>query len=172
MYPILFQIGEISIYSYGVMIALGILVAALALYREAPREGINPDHVLEAIIVAAIAGLVGARLLYVILNFSSYKGRLLEAFFTRFEGLSFYGAFIGGVLGVLLWARWRRVEFFKIADLFAPAWPWLRVRAVAVFKRLLLRRQRCSRALPTRGLLITCSTTRSSSTQLWGSSFS
>jgi len=120
MYPILFQIGEISIYSYGVIIALAILVAALALYREAPREGINPDHVLEAIIVAAIAGLVGARLLYVILNFSSYKGRLLEAFFTRFEGLSFYGAFIGGVLGVLLWARWRRVEFFKIADLFAP----------------------------------------------------
>ena len=115
-----FQIGEVSIYSYGVMISLALLVAALALFREAPREGINPDHVLEAIIVAAIAGLAGARLLYVALNFSSFSGRLLEIFFARFEGLSFYGAFIGGVLGLLLWVRWRKVDFFKMADLFAP----------------------------------------------------
>ena len=120
MHPILFQIGEVSIYSYGVMISLALLVAALALFREAPREGINPDHVLEAIIVAAIAGLAGARLLYVALNFSSFSGRLLEIFFARFEGLSFYGAFIGGVLGLLLWVRWRKVDFFKMADLFAP----------------------------------------------------
>ncbi|MEW5785906.1 MAG: prolipoprotein diacylglyceryl transferase [Bacillota bacterium] len=120
MHPVLFQIGGISIYSYGVMISLAILVAALVLFREAPREGINPDHVLEAIIVAAAAGLLGSRLLYVALNWELFSGRLLSIFFARFEGLSFYGAFFGGALALLIWGRRRKIDFYKMADLLAP----------------------------------------------------
>ena len=120
MFPVLFQIGGISIYSYGVMISLAILVAALALFREAPRDGINPDHVLEAIIVAAITGLIGSRLLYVALNWDLFSDRLLSIFFARYEGLTFYGAFFGGVLGLLVWGWRRKVDFFRMGDLLAP----------------------------------------------------
>lgn len=120
MHPILFQIGGISVYSYGAMISLAILVAALALFREAPREGINPDHVLEAIIVAAASGLIGSRLLYVALNWELFSGRLSTILFARFEGLSFYGAFFGGAIALYFWGRWRKVNFFKMADLLVP----------------------------------------------------
>ena len=76
MHRILFEIGGIQIFSYGAMISLAILVAALALYREAPREGINPDHALEAIIVGAISGLIGSRLLYAALHWEQFSGDL------------------------------------------------------------------------------------------------
>ncbi len=120
MYPELFRIGSLTVHSYGLMIALAILVAALAIYREAPGEGINADYVLEAVIVGAFAGLIGARVLFVALNWGYYNARPFSAFFTQFEGLSFYGGLFGGVVALFLWARWREIGFLKLADLFAP----------------------------------------------------
>jgi len=118
--PILFEIGTITVYSYGVMISLAILVAALAMYYEAPREKIDPEIVLEAIVVGALFGLIGSRLLFVLLNWELFSGRLLTVFFTRFEGLSFYGAFFGGALALFVWSRRRKVNFYKMADFMAP----------------------------------------------------
>lgn len=120
MYRILFTIGGINVYSYGFMISLAILVAAIALFREAPRVNLDPDHVLEAVIAAGAAGLIGSRLLYVALNWDYFSSRPLSILFARFEGLSFYGAFAGGLLALVLWSRWRKVNFLKMADLAAP----------------------------------------------------
>ncbi|HSW35750.1 MAG TPA: prolipoprotein diacylglyceryl transferase [Candidatus Limnocylindrales bacterium] len=120
MYPELFQIGNLTIYSYGVMIALAILVGAVALYREAPREGITPDLILEAILVTSISGLLGSRLLFVALNWELFQGRWLDILFAQFAGLSFHGALFGGVISLYLWTSWRKVNFLKMADLMAP----------------------------------------------------
>ena len=120
MYPELFSIGNLTIHSYGLMIALAVLVAAMAVYREAPRENINPDHVLEAVIVTALAGLIGARLLYMFLNWDYYSGRFISSFFVQFEGLSFYGAFFVGAFALFFWTFYRKINFLKMADLLAP----------------------------------------------------
>lgn len=120
MHRILFQIGNLTVYSYGAMISLAVLVAAIFMSRESAREGIDPDHVLEAIIAAVIGGLLGARILYVLLNWEQFRGRWQDIFFARFEGLTFYGALFGGIFALLLWCRWRKVNFFKLTDLAAP----------------------------------------------------
>lgn len=120
MYPELLRIGDLTVHSYGLMISLAILVSSIMLYREAPREKINPDHVLEAIVVAAFFGLLGSRILYIILNWQYYSGRPLLSFFTQFEGLTFYGALFGGVLALYFWGLKRKIGFLKIADLLAP----------------------------------------------------
>lgn len=120
MYPEIFTIGRLTIHAYGLMIALAIVVAALAIYREAPGEKINPDHVLEAIIVAALSGLLCARILYIALNWQYYSNQPFSAFFTQFEGLSFYGALIGGAIALYLWCLWRKLNFLRMADLLAP----------------------------------------------------
>ena len=120
MYPEIFRIGSLTIHSYGLMIALAILVGAMAIYREAPREKINPDHVLEAVIVAAFFGLLGSRILYIVLNWPDYSGRPLSVYFTQFEGLSFYGAMFGGVIALYIWSVLRKISFLKMADLLAP----------------------------------------------------
>ncbi len=120
MYPELFSIGNLTIHSYGLMIAIGVLVAAVLTYREAPKENLNPDHVLESVVATMVAGLLGARLLYVMLNWDYYRVNLTEIFFAQFEGLSFYGGFLLGVLVLLLWSSWRKTGFLKMADLLAP----------------------------------------------------
>lgn len=120
MYPELFQIGSLTVHSYGLMMALGILISTLALQREAPREGINPDHLLEAVIVAAFFGLIGSRILYILLHWQYYASQPLKLIFTQFEGLTFYGALFGGILALLIWSYWRKISFLKMADLLAP----------------------------------------------------
>ncbi|MDW7738725.1 MAG: prolipoprotein diacylglyceryl transferase [Bacillota bacterium] len=120
MYPEIFRIGNFAIHSYGLMIAIAVLVAAIAIYREAPREGINPDHVLESVIASTIVGLLGSRILYILLNWEFYSGRFFRSFFTQFEGLSFYGAMFGGVIALYFWSAWRKINFLKMADLLAP----------------------------------------------------
>lgn len=120
MYPEIFSIGNLVIHSYGLMIALAVLVAALALYREAPREKMDPDHVLEAVIVAAFSGVLGARILYMLLNWDYYGGQFFSAFFTRFEGLSFYGGFFAGIVALYFWSKWRGIGLLKLFDLLAP----------------------------------------------------
>lgn len=120
MHRILFHIGNLPIYSYGAMISLAVLVAAIFMSLESRREGIEPDHIMEAIIVAAIVGLLGSRILYVLLNWDQFSGRWQDIFFSRFAGLTFYGALFGGIFAILLWCRWRKVNFFKLTDLAAP----------------------------------------------------
>ena len=120
MHRVLFHIGTLPVYSYGAMISLAVLIIAVFMSRESSRAGINPDNTLEAIIFAVIGGLLGSRILYVLLNWEYYRGHWQDIFFARFEGLTFYGAFLGGVLAVILWSRWRKIDFFKFTDLAAP----------------------------------------------------
>jgi len=120
MYPEILSLGNFTVHAYGLMIAMGILASALLLYREAPRERINPDYILEAVIVAGLGGLLGARILYMLLNWSYYSTQPLSAFFTQFEGLSFYGGFFLATILLYFWSRWRQVGFLKLADFMAP----------------------------------------------------
>ncbi len=120
MYPELFTIGNLTVYSYGLMIALGVLISAAALYREAPREDINPDHILEAVIASVFFGLIGARLLYVFLNWSYFRANPGEILFAQFAGLSFFGGLFLGVFILYIWSSWRKIGFLKLADLMAP----------------------------------------------------
>lgn len=120
MHPELFTIGNLTVYSYGLMIALGVLISALALYREAPGEKMNPDHVLEAVLASTFFGLIGARLLYVMLNWDYFSANPGEILFAQFAGLSFYGGLFLGVFVLFIWTRWRRLPFFKLGDLMAP----------------------------------------------------
>ena len=120
MYPEIVRIGNFAVHSYGLMIALAILVSAILLYREAPQEKLDPDHVLEAVIIASFFGLIGSRILYMLLNWDYYSGRFFSSFFSQFEGLSFYGGLFGGVFALLLWSRKRNIGFLKMTDFLAP----------------------------------------------------
>jgi len=120
LYPVLFEIGNITVHSYGLMIALGVIVCTIALYLEAPREYINQDHLVEAVIVSVLAGLVGARLMYVALNWSYFAANPAEILFARFEGLSFFGGLFLGAAVLYLWSSRRKISFLKVTDMLAP----------------------------------------------------
>ena len=72
MYPVLFQIGPVSIYTYGLFVALGFLVGILVAKKEAARLGQSPEQIGDLCFYILIAAIVGSRLFYVAVNFSQF----------------------------------------------------------------------------------------------------
>lgn len=120
MHRILLEISGFSIYSYGVMLSLALLLATLLLCRQALREGISYDHALEVVIALIVGGVVGARVLYIFLEWERYSGEWMSVFYLRGGGLSIFGGFLGGAFALLLWCLWRKIPFLKAADLVSP----------------------------------------------------
>ena len=121
MYPVLLQWGWITIYSYGFMLALGVVLSVVLLLRSAKREGFAEDNILDISIIALIAGVIGSRLLYVFLYewefFRLHPWKILDL---RSQGLVFYGGLILGGFCVLGYIVIKKLSFWKLADLFAP----------------------------------------------------
>lgn len=108
------------IYSFGAFLCLALAAGWMLSMRLAARAGIPRDLVAGGYFATAIAGLVGARLLYVLTNLSDFHS-LEEALAFRSGGLVFYGAVIGGTLGAFGFLRGRGVAFAAFADVAAPA---------------------------------------------------
>ena len=125
MHPIVFKIGELSVYSYGFMLALGVAVSLILVARQARKKGIDEEVVLDLAIISVLAGLIGARLFYVfVYDWDYYRLNLLQILDFRNEGLVWYGALILGLLVALAYIKIKRLPFWEITDLFAPIWLW------------------------------------------------
>jgi len=123
MHPILIEIGGLTIYTYGFFAALGLLTAIWTTSRLARRSGIAPEHIMNICFYGVLAGLAGARLLYVVINPAEFLARPLEILKVWNGGLVFFGAFFGGLAVVLIYARAHQLalgKIFDLAALFAP----------------------------------------------------
>ncbi|MDD5174247.1 MAG: prolipoprotein diacylglyceryl transferase [Candidatus Omnitrophica bacterium] len=120
MHPIIVKIGSIYIYSYGLMVAVGFAVATLLAYRHADDFGISRDKVIDLGIVMLIGGIVGARIVYIALNFQYYMENPLEIINLTRGGLVWYGALISGMIIAAWFLKKNKISFWAAADLFAP----------------------------------------------------
>lgn len=120
MHPILFKFGPLTIYSYGVMVAIGFAVISILIYPRAARFGLNKDRVLDLLIVILIAGLVGARLFYILSNLHYYAANPLEIPNLSKGGLVWYGAFFSALGSALWYMRKHKLFFWDVMDLAAP----------------------------------------------------
>lgn len=116
-----FHLFGLSIPAYGVMMSLGMLLALALLYYTKRFSAFTEDDILTAALYAILVGLVGAKLLYwitelknIIADPSIFKGMLTQ-------GFVFFGSLIGGILGVLLYVRKYKKNFFALSDLFVPS---------------------------------------------------
>jgi phosphatidylglycerol:prolipoprotein diacylglycerol transferase len=120
MLPILFQFGPLTIYSFGVFMALAAVTAAWVVHVELKRNGYNPDLASTMVFAAAIGGLLGARLLFIVEDWSNFLRSPWDYIFTG-AGFTWYGGFLGGVLGVTWVVRKNNIPWLKAADIAAPA---------------------------------------------------
>ena len=117
-----FTIGGISIQWYGLIIALGLTLAALYCFPRMKRFGIDPDSSLDAVIGGILAGIVGARLYYVIPNFELFKGEsfketLISIFNIRNGGLAIYGGIIGALVVGIIVCKIKKVKILPMLDI-------------------------------------------------------
>ena len=119
MLPELFRIGPISLHSFGFMMAVGFLVASYLIRREFQRIGESGDLAYELVISAAVGGIVGAKVYYLIKHWSFVVEDPLGMVFSG-AGLVWYGGLIGGVAAVIWWLHYRRKSVGKIGNIVAP----------------------------------------------------
>ncbi|MFH1691603.1 MAG: prolipoprotein diacylglyceryl transferase [Candidatus Omnitrophota bacterium] len=120
MIPVFFRCRFFSIYSYGVFVGLAFLVASFLLLKDAKRKRFHEDFIYDFCIVLLASGIISARLLYIILNWGSFKDNLLEIFMLSHGGLIWYGGLAGATLCGCLFIKWKKQSILKIFDLFVP----------------------------------------------------
>jgi phosphatidylglycerol:prolipoprotein diacylglycerol transferase len=120
MYPILFQFGPVTIYSFGVFMALAALSAAWVVGAELKRRQYNPELASTIVFAAAIGGLIGARLLFIVEEWQSFLVSPWRYIFTG-AGFTWYGGFLGGVAAVSWVVRKNKISWLVGADIAAPA---------------------------------------------------
>jgi len=125
MYPVLFKIpifGGITIYSYGVMVATGFLVAILWITRESRRVGLNPAKTLDLVFYVIVAAIIGSRILHVLI---AERERFLSNPLVIFKfwepGLVFYGGLLASLIVSIWFIRRNKMPVLLTCDVFAPA---------------------------------------------------
>ncbi len=119
--PVAVQLGPVSIHWYGIIIDIAFIVGAVLAYNYAKNTGIDPEHVLNLIILVIPAALIGARLYYVVFNWEEYFYNPLEILATWHGGLAIHGGLLGGFLAGYLYIKKKKLDFWKMADIFAPS---------------------------------------------------
>ncbi len=120
MHPILFNVGPITVFSYGTMFALGFAVSFFLIYRQAVRNNIDKDAITNLAFIALVAGIIGGRSLYVAVNFGYYLRHPLETLNFSKGGLVYYGGFIAGAAAFAYYSTKKGVGFWNASDIFAP----------------------------------------------------
>lgn len=124
LYPVLFSIAGVPVYSWGLFFALGFLAATLFVLRRAGSADIPGPAVLDLGVLVLLGAVAGARLLFVLLNWHRYLPDPAAIFGLReggISGLSFHGGLVGGFLAGWLYARRRRLPVGVLANMAAPA---------------------------------------------------
>jgi len=122
MHPIFFSIGPMTIRWYGVMAAIGFLLATVLITMNRKRANMSDNQASTLLFIAIIGGVVGARIFYVIQNWSKqFSGNFLEIFRIDHGGLVFYGGFFLAVGGIIVYCRKSKLDMVRVLDVFTPA---------------------------------------------------
>lgn len=132
MHPILFKIGSIPIRAYGTLLVTAFLVGLWRAMRlcerrlktepeDSPRR-ISPDTIFDLGVYGLVAALVGARTLFVALDWPSYAPHPIDALKLWTGGLSLHGAMLFGILFLVAFCIRKRVSILAVGDICAPSW--------------------------------------------------
>ena len=117
--PTAFSVFGISIQWYAIMIAFGLFMAILYCSRRTHEVGIKQDDVIDALFFAVPMAIVGARLYYVVFNFSHFRYDLIRIFYIREGGLAIYGSVIFALLTAYIFARVKKISALSLLDIGA-----------------------------------------------------
>jgi phosphatidylglycerol:prolipoprotein diacylglycerol transferase len=112
------DIGPLTLQTFGLMFALAFIAAGALAAVRLKELGKPPDWAYEMVFAALIGGIVGARIDFLIQNWSEVSDDVFGNIFSG-SGLVWFGGAIGGAVAVVLWARWRGMLNWGLADLAA-----------------------------------------------------
>ncbi len=120
MYPQLFEFFGLKVSTYGVLVALAMLVGYFLFLRFSKREGLGTDSSEFVFIVTVLAGLVGSRVAFII-EHPEFVETPLDIFAIWKGGVSFFGGLLGAILAFILAVRIKNLPLWKASDAAAPS---------------------------------------------------
>ena len=141
MFPRLVELGRFSLPTYGFLVASGVLIGLWISVRNSERRGIDGEKAWNLGIIVVLCGILGAKILYIINDWSAYAANPREIF--SINTLQAGGVFSGGLIGALLAAAWyirkHNMPALATCDAFAPGLALgPRYRSGRLFRRRLL----------------------------------
>jgi phosphatidylglycerol:prolipoprotein diacylglycerol transferase len=119
--PIALRLGPLNIRWYAILIALGIAIGILMSCKEAKKIAFSRDVIIDFVIYTLPLGFLGARLYYVIFNFSYYLANPAEIFALWHGGLAIYGGLITSIVCLFFFCKKRKLSFLKFLDILTPS---------------------------------------------------
>lgn len=121
MYPILIKIGPVTIHTYGFMIAVGFLIALWLAARQAKKQGLSQDKLIDLAFYCLLAAIIGSRLFFIFTNWGYFRDHPADMVKIWEGGLVFYGGLICAVPAALWFIRRAGLPLWKTFDIFAPS---------------------------------------------------
>jgi phosphatidylglycerol---prolipoprotein diacylglyceryl transferase len=121
MHPILFQAGSLTIYTYGVLAALGFLLGLWYAYHRASRVGLDPNRVWNLGIYGILVALAASKVWLILSDWDYFSANPRQIFsIATFQSAGvFYGGILGGLLWVVLYTHFQKMSFLAVLDLAA-----------------------------------------------------
>jgi len=121
MYPVLIEIGHFQLRAYGIVVALAFLAGGWVAGREARRRGMAPALVQDFVLYALVAGILGARLYYVLVSQPAwYLARPWDILAVWQGGLAVHGGILAGLAMAVWYARRNRLGLLAFVDTLTP----------------------------------------------------
>jgi len=114
------HIGPVALHAYGLMLAIGVLVATYVAEKRWAAKGHDPKDINRIAVPVIIAGVIGARVYHLFTGYKWSEGGIKGAFEIWRGGLSIWGAVGGGLIAVIVLSRVRHLDMLGIMDAMAP----------------------------------------------------
>ncbi len=121
MHPILLKLGPLTVYSYGMMVALAFLAGIFLSTYLAKKNGIIPERIFDLAIIVLVSSIIGARAFYVLEFWTDFTANPISAFYITEGGMVFFGGVAFAIIAILIWSRINKIPALKLLDAIAPA---------------------------------------------------
>ena len=119
--PIFLDIGPFTIYWYGAIIGIGVILGYFLASREAIKRGMPKDTIADLLLYAIPIAIISARIYYVIFRWEQYADDPIRVFYIWEGGIAIHGAIIGGFVTAYIFAKKKNLPFWQLADVLAPS---------------------------------------------------
>lgn len=115
------EIGPLTVYWYGIIIGLGVILGYILATKEAQRFGLEKDIFADLLLWALPVALISARIYYVLFKWEYFSENPSEIIAIWEGGIAIHGALIGATITAVVFAKKRGISFWKLADIAAPS---------------------------------------------------
>lgn len=115
--PRTLEIGPFTIYYYGMIIAVGLLLAVWYCCRRSKEFGLTEDHILDGLILVLPIAVICARIYYCVFAWEEFADDPISVLYIWNGGIAVYGSIIGAILGMWIFSKWKKLKLTAVLDL-------------------------------------------------------